>query len=93
MLPALSRPSYVKDGDEKYYESISVCKMAEKYFEWVGDVSTRERTWVRGSEILVLSRKHVVGEDSQLEVRVRGPGNAEISWEWGGFEGVAGIHE
>ena len=44
MLPALSRPSYVNDAEERYYESISVSKMVEKYFEWVGDVSTSERT-------------------------------------------------
>ena len=44
MLPALSRPDYVNDADENYYESISVSKVADKYFEWVGSVSTRERT-------------------------------------------------
>jgi hypothetical protein len=44
MLPALSRPNYVNDADEKYYEPISVSKVAEKYFEWVGNVSTRERS-------------------------------------------------
>ena len=44
MLPALPRPNYVNDGDEKYYELISVGRMAEKYFEWVGDVSVGERT-------------------------------------------------
>lgn len=25
----------------------------------------------------------VVGEESQLEVRMRGPSNTEVSWEWG----------
>ena len=25
----------------------------------------------------------VVGEESHLEVRVRGQGNAEVSWKWG----------
>jgi len=44
MLPALPRPNYVNDADEKYYEPISVGRMAEKYFEWVGDVSAGERT-------------------------------------------------
>ena len=52
MLPALPKPEYVNEADEKYYESISVGKMAEKYFEWVGDVSVGERTracvWFRG---------------------------------------------
>lgn len=42
MLPALQRPSYVSEADEKYYEAISVSEMAEKYFEWVGDVSLGE---------------------------------------------------
>jgi hypothetical protein len=42
MLPALPRPSYVNEADEKYYEPISVGKIAEKYFEWVGDVSVGE---------------------------------------------------
>ena len=44
MLPALSRPNYVNEADEKYYEPISVGRMAEKYFEWVGDVSAGKRT-------------------------------------------------
>jgi len=44
MLPALPRPNYVNEADEKYYEPISVGKMAEKYFESVGDVSTGKRT-------------------------------------------------
>ena len=44
MLPALPRPNYVNDADEKHYELISVSKVVEKYFEWVGDVSTGERT-------------------------------------------------
>ena len=43
MLPALSRPNYINDADEKYYEPISVSKVAEKYFEWVGHVSAREK--------------------------------------------------
>ena len=44
MLPALPRPNYVNEADEKYYEPIYVGKMAEKYFEWVGDVSVGKRT-------------------------------------------------
>ena len=44
MLPALPRPNYVNEADEKYYEPIPVGKMAEKYFEWVGEVSVGERT-------------------------------------------------
>lgn len=43
-LPALPRPNYVNEADEKYYEPMSVGEMAEKYFEWVGDVSAGERT-------------------------------------------------
>jgi len=43
-LPALPKPNYVNEADEKYYEPISVGRMAEKYFEWVGDVSVGERT-------------------------------------------------
>jgi len=43
MLPALPKPDYVNEADEKYYEPISVGKMAEKYFEWVGEVSVGER--------------------------------------------------
>ena len=42
VLPALPRPNYVNEADEKYYEPISVSKIAEKYFEWVGDVSEGE---------------------------------------------------
>ena len=52
MLPALPKPEYVNEADERYYEPIPVGKMAEKYFEWVGDVSVGERTracvWFRG---------------------------------------------
>lgn len=44
MLPALPRPNYVNEADEKYYEPISVGGMTEKYFEWVGDVSVGKRT-------------------------------------------------
>ena len=44
MLPALLRPNYVNEADEKYYEPISVGKMTEKYFESVGDVSMGKRT-------------------------------------------------
>ena len=44
MLPALPRPNYVNEADEKYYELISVGGVAEKYFEWVGDVSVGKRT-------------------------------------------------
>ena len=43
-LPALLRPNYVNGADEKYYELISVSKVAEKYFEWIGNVSARERS-------------------------------------------------
>lgn len=92
MLPVLSRPNYVKDADEMYYESISVSKMTEKYFEWVGNVSARERNRVRDSGICVLSRKSL-GEDSRLEVRVSGPGDAEMFWEWLDHEAVLGTHE
>lgn len=46
MLPALPRPNYVNEADEKHYEPMSVSKMAEKYFEWVGDVSVGERSRV-----------------------------------------------
>ena len=42
VLPALPRPNYVNEADEKYYQPISVSKIAEKYFEWVGDVSEGE---------------------------------------------------
>ena len=42
VLPALPRPNYVNEADEKYYEPISVGKIVEKYFEWVGDVSEGE---------------------------------------------------
>lgn len=42
VLPALPRPNYVNEADEKYYEPISVGKIVEKYFEWVGDVSVGE---------------------------------------------------
>jgi len=44
VLPALPRPNYVNEADEKYYEPIPVCKMAEKYFEWVGEVSLGENS-------------------------------------------------
>lgn len=44
VLPALPKPDYVKEADEKYYEPIPVGKMAEKYFEWAGEVSVGERT-------------------------------------------------
>jgi len=44
MLPALPRPNYINEADEKYYEPISVGKMAEKYFECVGYVCVGERT-------------------------------------------------
>ena len=41
----------------------------------------------------MLSRKSGVGEDSRLEARVRGPGDAEMSWEWGDREEeVQGTH-
>lgn len=43
MLPALPRPEYIANADEEYYEPVSVGKMAEKYFEWVGDVSVGGR--------------------------------------------------
>ena len=43
MLPAVPKPDYVNEADEKYYEPISVGKMAEKYFELVGEVSVGER--------------------------------------------------
>ena len=42
VLPAPPRPNYVNEADEKYYEPISVGKIVEKYFEWVGDVSVGE---------------------------------------------------
>ena len=50
MLPALPRPNYVNEADEKYYEPISVGRMTEKYFEWVGDVCAGKIT--RASVIL-----------------------------------------
>ena len=43
MLPALPKPGYVNEADEKYYEPISVGEMAEKYFECVGNVFVGER--------------------------------------------------
>ena len=43
VLPALPRPNYVNEADEKYYEPIPVGKVAEKYFEWVGEVSEGKR--------------------------------------------------
>ena len=49
VLPALPRPNYVNEADEKYYEPIPVGKMAEKYFEWVGEVSVGERYRVWGA--------------------------------------------
>ena len=52
-LPALPRPNYVNETDEKYYEPTSVGRMTEKYFEWVGDVSAGKRT--RACVILRLS--------------------------------------
>ncbi|KAF9651079.1 hypothetical protein BDM02DRAFT_3111088 [Thelephora ganbajun] len=83
-LPALPRPNYVNEADEKYYEQISVGKMAEKYFEWVGDVSVGERTlrFVYHSGVPVLNENPVAGEEMQLEVKVRGPGNSKTSWKW-----------
>ena len=44
MLPALPRPNYVNEADEKHYEPISVGRMTEKYFQWIGDVSVGKRT-------------------------------------------------
>lgn len=41
----------------------------------------------------VLSTKSVAGEDSQIEVRIRGVGGAEVSWEWGSSEVVPGAGE
>jgi len=89
MLPALPRPNYVNDADEKYYEPISVGRMAEKYFEWVGNVSAGEKTRTCVCAVLgcfVLNENSVVGEQSHLEVKVHGPRNAEVSWMWGGQE-------
>ena len=88
MLPALPKPDYVNESDEKYYEPVSVGKMAEKYFEWVGDVTMGERTraCVRGSALAFVLNEKSVGEESHLEVEVRGPGNTETSWKWGGQE-------
>lgn len=39
--------------------------------------------------VFLLSMKSVAGQDSQLEIRVRGPDNVEMYWEWGGREGKA----
>ena len=47
MLPALPKPDYVNESDEKYYEPILVGKMAEKYFEWIGEVAVGERIQAR----------------------------------------------
>ena len=87
MLPALPRPSYVNDADEKYYESTSVGKMAEKYFEWVGNVSVGERR-VQDWDIFVFNGGSIVGGESRLKVSLCGPANTEISWEWGEREAV-----
>ena len=87
MLPALLKSEYVNEADEKYYEPILVGKMAEKYFEWVGDVSVGEvNPCLSDSRIFVLSGNSAIGEESYLEVRVRGPGNTETSWKWGDQE-------
>ena len=90
MLPALPRPSYVNEADEKYYEPISVGKMVEKYFGWVGDVSIGKRSRASCAILGILcSKRTLVGgtdEGSYLEVRVRGPGDTETSWRWGGQE-------
>ena len=85
MLPALPKPDYANEADEKYYEPISVGKMAEKYFEWVGEVSEGERTracvcFLGG---FVFSECSGVGEESCLDIKVRGPGNTETCWKWG----------
>lgn len=44
----------------------------------------RELEVVYDSGVFVLKESYVVGEESHLEVKVRGPGNAETSWKWGG---------
>jgi len=84
MLPALPKPDYVNESDEKYYGPIPVGKMAEKYFEWVGEVSVGEL--VRDFLGFVLSECSVVDEESNLDVKVRGPGDAEMRWKWGDQE-------
>ena len=46
----------------------------------------RELELVCGSGVFVLNENSVIGEQSCLDVRVRGPGNTETSWKWGGQE-------
>ena len=33
----------------------------------------------------------MIGEESYLDVKVRGPGDAEMSWKWGGQEWGPGV--
>ena len=87
VLPALPRPSHVNETDEKYYEPIPVGKMAEKYFEWVGNVSVGERR-VQDRERLVFNGEPIVGGESRLKVSLCGPASTEVSWEWGEREEV-----
>ena len=47
-------------------------------------LSVRELELVHDSGIVVLKGNSMIGEESCLEVRVRGPGDTETSWKWGG---------
>ena len=84
-LPALPRPNYANEVDEKYYEPVSVRQMAEKYFDWVGSVCAGKGSkFVSDCRVFVLTEGFIVGDGLQLDVRIRGPGNTEVSWVWEG---------